>query len=150
MEESFIIEAINEAKIALSLGEVPVGAVIVKDNIIIARAHNLRESLNDPTAHAEVIAIKKAADVINNWRLNGCNMYVTLEPCPMCAGAILQARISKVYIGTFDPTIGACGSVINVLQNRYINSYTDVSWLYNEECSDILKDFFRIRRMKKD
>lgn len=150
MEEIFMEEALNEAKIALSLGEVPVGAVIVKDNKIISKAYNLRESLKDPTAHAEIIAMKKASDLLNNWRLNGCSMYVTLEPCPMCAGAIVQSRISKVYIGTFDPTCGACGSVVNLLQNKYINSYVDVSWLYNEECSNILKDFFKMKRVKED
>jgi tRNA(adenine34) deaminase len=150
MEERFMIEALNEAKTALMLGEVPVGAVIVKDNKIISKAHNLRESLKDPTAHAEIIAIKRASSLLNDWRLNGSSIYVTLEPCPMCAGAILQSRISKVYIGTFDPTTGACGSVVNLLQNKFLGNYIDVSWLYNEECSNILKDFFKLKRMSRD
>lgn len=144
--EEFMLEAIKEAKKALILNEVPVGAVIVKDDKIIARAHNLKETLSDCTAHAEVLAIRKASEVIENWRLNGCSMYVTLEPCPMCAGAILQSRIGKLYIGTFDPTSGACGSVINMLQNEALNSWIDIKWTYNKECSNLLKEFFKNRR----
>lgn len=146
MENNFLVEAIKEAKKAEDLGEVPVGAVIVKDNKIIARAHNMTEKLKDPTAHAEVLAIKRACEVIQNWRLNGCELYVTLEPCPMCAGAIYQSRINKVYIGTFDSVSGACGSVINVLQNNYLNSNIDVRWIYNEECSILLEKFFKSKR----
>lgn len=146
MKDNFLLEAIKEAKKAKNLGEVPVGAVIVRDNKIIARAHNMTEKLKDPTAHAEVLAIKRACEVIKNWRLNGCELYVTLEPCPMCAGAIYQSRISKVYIGTFDSISGACGSVINVLQNNYLNSNIDVRWIYNEECGTLLENFFRSKR----
>ncbi|WP_097028517.1 tRNA adenosine(34) deaminase TadA [Clostridium peptidivorans] len=146
MKNNFLLEAIKEAKKAEDLGEVPVGAVIVKDNKIIARAHNMTEKLKDPTAHAEVLAIKRACEVIQNWRLNGCELYVTLEPCPMCAGAIYQSRINKVYIGTFDSVSGACGSVINVLQNNYLNSNIDVRWIYNEECSILLEKFFKSKR----
>lgn len=142
----FINEAIKEAKKALYLKEVPVGVVIVKDNEIIARAHNLKETLKDPTAHGEILAIKKACENIGNWRLNNCSMYVTLEPCAMCAGAIIQSRIKKLYIGTFEPNSGACGSVINLIQNHHLNSMIHVQWLYNEECSIILKDFFKKRR----
>lgn len=146
MKNNFLLEAIKEAKKAEELGEVPVGAVIVKDNKIIARAHNMTERLKDPTAHAEILAIKRACEVIQNWRLNGCELYVTLEPCPMCAGAIYQSRINKVYIGTFDSVSGACGSVINVLQNNYLNSNIDVRWIYNEECSILLEKFFKSKR----
>lgn len=110
----FMSEALNEAKKAQNMNEVPVGAVIVKDNRIIGSGYNMTEILKDPTAHAEIIAIKNACNFINNWRLTGCELYVTLEPCPMCAGAILQSRISKVYIGTFDPRFGACGSIVNL------------------------------------
>lgn len=110
--------ALEEAEKAREKGEVPVGAVIVKDGEIIARAHNLKETLKDPTAHAEILAIREACNKLNNWRLHGCEMYVTLEPCPMCAGAILQSRLSKIYIGTFDDTTGAAGSVVNILQNH--------------------------------
>jgi tRNA(adenine34) deaminase len=147
MKEFYINEALKEAERALMLKEVPVGAVIVKDDKIIARAHNLKETLRDPSAHAEIIAIKKACEVLNNWRLTGCEMYVTLEPCPMCASAISQARISKLYIGTFDPTAGGCGSVIDVVSNPCLNYKVKVEWMYNEECSSILKNFFRTRRI---
>lgn len=146
MNNEFMKIALEEAKIAEKLDEVPVGAVIVKDNKVIATAHNLREILKDPTAHAEVLAIKKASEVLNDWRLSGCEMYVTLEPCPMCAGAIVQARIRKIYIGTFDPVAGCCGSVIDVTQNRYLNTALDVEWTYDEECSNILQEFFKKRR----
>lgn len=146
MKNEFINEALKEAKRSLLLHEVPVGAVIVKDNKIIARSHNLRETLQDATAHAEILAIKNACDILGNWRLSGCDMYVTLEPCPMCAGAILQSRISKLYIGMFDPSVGACGSVINLIQNDALNHWTEINWLYNEECGDLLTDFFKDKR----
>lgn len=146
MDNEFMIEAIIEAEKSMLLKEVPVGAIIVKDNNIIARAHNLRETLNSPLAHAEILAIEKASEAIRNWRLNECSMYVTLEPCPMCAGAILQSRISNLYIGTFDPTAGACGSVINVLQNDSLNHWTNIHWLYDDKCSNILMEFFKSRR----
>ena len=118
--------ALEEAEKAREKGEVPVGAVIVKDGEIIARAHNLKETLKDPTAHAEILAIREACNKLNNWRLHGCEMYVTLEPCPMCAGAILQSRLSKIYIGTFDDTTGAAGSVVNILQNHNLNYFLEV------------------------
>ncbi|MEA4828295.1 MAG: nucleoside deaminase [Clostridium sp.] len=146
MNKFFMRRAIEEAELAYKLNEVPVGAVIVKDNKIISAAHNLREILKDPTAHAEMLAIKKASEVLNDWRLNGCEMYVTLEPCPMCAGAIVQSRIRRLYIGTFDPVSGCCGSVANIVQNQGLNSMIDVIWMYNEECSDMLKEFFREKR----
>jgi tRNA(adenine34) deaminase len=146
MKKDFIREALKEAERSLLLEEVPVGAVIVKDNEIIARTHNLRETLQDATAHAEVLAIKNACEVLGSWRLTGCDMYVTLEPCPMCAGAILQSRISKLYIGAFDPRAGACGSVINILQNDALNHWIEINWLYNEECGNLLTDFFKNKR----
>ncbi|AGK95194.1 nucleoside deaminase [Clostridium pasteurianum] len=146
MEELYIKEALIEAERAKQIKEVPVGAIIVKDNIILARAHNLKESLKDCTAHAEILAIRRAASVLKNWRLNSCEMYVTLEPCPMCAAAISASRIRKVYIGTFDPNMGAGGSVVNLLQNEYLNYNTEVKWIYSEDCSKIIKDFFKERR----
>lgn len=146
MDKRFMFEAIYEARRSILLKEVPVGAVIVKENKIIARAYNLRETLRDPTAHAEILAIRKASEALQSWRLSGCSMYVTLEPCPMCAGAILQSRISNLYIGTFDSTAGACGSVINILQNDSLNHWTNIHWVYNEDCSNILVDFFKKRR----
>lgn len=144
----FMKLAKQEAKLAMDKGEIPVGAVIVKDGIIIGRAHNLKESLNDSTAHAEILAIKEASKNIGTWRLNGTEMYVTLEPCPMCASAISQSRISKVYIGTFNKDMGACGSVINLLDSNGLNSFVDVKWVYDEECSRLLTEFFDIRRKK--
>ncbi|WP_333861918.1 nucleoside deaminase [Clostridium sp.] len=144
--DGFMLEAIKQARMALQSGEVPVGVVIVKDNSIISRAYNLKETLKDSTAHAEILAIRSASEVVKNWRLKDCSMYVTLEPCPMCAGAILQCRINKLYIGTFDPTMGACGSVINVLQNKFLNCWTDVKWMYNEQCSTMLEEFFKNKR----
>ncbi|MBI5998571.1 tRNA adenosine(34) deaminase TadA [Clostridium perfringens] len=138
--------ALEEAEKAREKGEVPVGAVIVKNGEIIAKAHNLKESLNDPTAHAEILAIREACNKLNNWRLHGCEMYVTLEPCPMCAGAILQSRLSKIYIGTFDETTGAAGSVVNILQNHNLNHFLEVVWENDEKCSKILTEFFKDRR----
>lgn len=146
MKDEFMRIALEEARKAERLNEVPVGAVIVKNNQIISAAHNLREMLKDPTAHAEMLAIKKASEFLNDWRLNQCEMYVTLEPCPMCAGAIIQSRIRKLYIGTFDPVAGCCGSVINVVQNHYLNTAIDVQWAYDEKCSNILQNFFKNRR----
>lgn len=138
--------ALEEAEKARKKGEVPVGAVIVKDGEVISKAHNLKESLNDPTAHAEILAIRKACNKLNNWRLQGCEMYVTLEPCPMCAGAILQSRLSKIHIGTFDDTTGAAGSVVNILQNYNLNHFLEIKWENDENCSKILTKFFKDRR----
>lgn len=143
----FLEIAKSEARAAMRKGEIPVGAVIVKDGTIIGKAHNLKEYLNDSTAHAEILAIKEASKNIGDWRLNGSEMYVTLEPCPMCASAIVQSRISKVYIGTFNKDMGACGSVINLLESRELNSFVNVKWIYDEECSDMLVEFFENRRM---
>ncbi|MBU5486516.1 nucleoside deaminase [Clostridium sp. MSJ-11] len=147
MSEFFMHYALEEARKAKKLGEVPVGAVIVKDDVIIGKGHNMIETLKDSTAHAEMIAIKNASNFLGNWRLNGCEMYVTLEPCPMCAGAIIHSRLKGVYIGTFEPNAGACGSAINILQNRYLKTYVDVKWLYMEECSILLEDFFKSKRI---
>ena len=138
--------AIEEAYKAFNDGEVPIGAVIVKNRKIIGRGYNKKEKLNDPTCHAEILAIKEACKSIGDWRLNGCELYVTLEPCPMCAGAILQSRISKIHIGTFNKDMGACGSVVNLIDNRSLNSFVNVIWNYDDRCSNLLKDFFYQRR----
>ena len=138
--------AIEEAKIAFSKGEVPVGVVIVKEGKIISRSHNLKEERKIPTAHAEILAIEEACKKLDNWRLSGCEMYVTLEPCPMCAAAIAQSRISKIYIGTFDKDMGACGSTINLIDYDIFNWKVDVKWCYNQICSDLLTNFFETRR----
>lgn len=145
--EKFMSEALKEAEKAGKMGEVPIGAVIVKDGKIIARGHNLTESAKDPTAHAEMIAIRQAASVLGGWRLFGCEMYVTAEPCAMCAGAIVWARIDTLYIGTMDPKAGACGSVFNIPQDERLNHRVNINTgLMQEECSKILKDFFRSLR----
>lgn len=143
MDKKFMEIALDEAKIAALKDEVPVGAVIVKNGEVIASAHNLRETLNDPTAHAEILAIKKASSILKNWRLNECEMYVTLEPCPMCSGAILQSRIRKLYIGTIDPSMGCCGSVVDLVQNRYLKTALDIKWFNDDRCSSILTKFFQ-------
>lgn len=141
--KKYMVEALKEAEIAASEGEVPVGAVIVRDGEIIARAHNMTEQTKDPTAHAEMLAIRQASQRLGGWRLPGCHMYVTAEPCSMCAGAIVWARIEKLVIGTMDPKAGACGSVFNIPQDRRLNHFVEIeTGLMREECSQILKDFF--------
>ncbi|MDS0527225.1 nucleoside deaminase [Clostridium sp. SHJSY1] len=140
--------AIEQGEKALKNGEIPIGAVIIKDGIIVGTGYNKKEMNNDPTAHAEIIAIKEACKTIGDWRLNGCEMYVTLEPCPMCTGAILQSRLSRVYIGTFNKDMGACGSVVNLVDNRSLNSFVNTIWTYDDRCSELLKRFFYIRRKR--
>lgn len=142
----FMKMALEEATKAKGKGEIPVGAVIVKNGEVLAKAHNLKETLKLPTAHAEILAIEEACKKINNWRLTGCEMYVTLEPCAMCASAISQSRISKVYIGTFNKDMGACGSVLNLLDYNMLNSFVEVKWCYDEGCSEVLTEFFSKRR----
>ena len=143
-------EALKEAKTAYEHGEVPIGAVIVKDGEIIARGHNMVGELKDPTAHAEIVALRRAAQVIGGWRLIGCELYVTIEPCAMCAGAMVLSRIEKVYIGSMDPKAGACGSVMNVIQDEHLNHYIEMeTGIMQQECESIIKEFFRERRKKK-
>jgi len=142
-------EAIAEAQKAESYDEVPIGAIIEKDGIIIGRGHNLTEILKDPTAHAEIIAIRNAAKELGGWRLLGCNLYVTCEPCAMCAGAIVLARIKKVCIGTPDPKTGACGSVFNIIQEQKLNHYVEIeTGIMQKECERMMKDFFKKKRNK--
>lgn len=150
MEEKFMEEALKEAKKAYNKLEVPVGAVIVKEGQIIARAHNLKESKKDTTNHAEILAIQKASKKLGSWRLLDCEMYVTLEPCTMCAGAIIQARVGKLYIGTMDYKTGACGSVLNVLEDYPFNHKVEYkTGILKEECENILQEFFKELRSKK-
>lgn len=142
-KEQFMIKALNQAKLAYKKGETPVGAVIVKDGQIIARGHNLKEAKNDVSSHAEIEAIRKAAKKLGTWRLDDCEMYVTLEPCPMCAGAIIQSRISTLYIGAMDNRAGAAGSVVDLFRVQQFNHRVDVVLgLLFEECGEILKRFF--------
>jgi tRNA(adenine34) deaminase len=143
-------EALHEAKKAEAIGEVPIGAVIVKDGEIIARGHNLRETHQDPTAHAELIAIQRAAQKLGTWRLIDCILYVTLEPCPMCAGSIILSRISTVVYATQDPKAGCAGTLMNLLQDPRFNHQTElITGILQEECSTILSNFFRMLRQKK-
>ena len=143
-------EALAEAKKAAAAGEVPVGAVIVKDGEIIGRGHNETETAKDPTAHAEMIAIRQAAKNLGGWRLTGCTMYVTTEPCSMCAGAIVWSRISRLFIGTMDPKSGACGSVFNIPQESRLNHFVEIeTGLMQEECSSLMKIFFKELRKRK-
>lgn len=149
-KEKFMKEALKEAQKAYNKLEVPVGVVIVKDNKIISRAYNQKEEKNNPIKHAEIIAIEKACKKLNNWRLNECDMYVTLEPCSMCAGAIINSRIRKIYIGTSEPNSGACGSKLNLLQEYKFETKVEIeNDVLKEECQNILKSFFKEIRHKK-
>ncbi len=144
---TYLRDAIAEAQAAEIAGEVPVGAVIVRNNEIIARGRNRVIADSDPTAHAEIIALRAAARASANYRLEGCDLYTTLEPCAMCAGAILHARIRRLIYATPDPKAGACGTVLSVLNHPSLNHRVDVTaGLLGEECSTLLTNFFRARR----
>lgn len=150
VHERFMGEALKEAQKAMSKDETPVGAVIVYEGKVIARGHNEREIKNDPTLHAEMTAIRKASRKLGSWRLNQCDMYVTLEPCAMCAGAIIQARIGRLFIGAADPKAGAAGSVINLLQvDKFNHKVEAVYGILEDSCSSILKEFFKDLRARK-
>ena len=147
MHQRFMQLALQEALLAQQEDEVPVGAVIVHDGHVIASAHNQREQLRDPTAHAEMIAITQAAEAMGSWRLDGCTLYVTLEPCPMCAGAILQARMPLVVYGATDPKAGAVASLLNLLEDSRFNHQSQViGGVLEEPCGDILTRFFQQQR----
>ena len=149
-DEYFMREALKEAKKAYLKNEVPVGAVIVKNNEIIARGHNVKETKKDTTKHAEIIAIQKASKKLEAWRLENCTMYVTLEPCAMCTGAMIQARLKKVVIGTMDEKTGACGSVLNLLEDYKFNHVVEIEkGVMETECKKILQQFFKELREKK-
>ncbi len=139
----FMKLALNEAKKAYKKDEVPVGAIIVKGDEIIAKAYNLREKKQSALSHAEIMCIDKACKKLNSWRLDGCEMYVTLEPCAMCAGAITQSRIKKVYIGAMDYKNGCVGSIANIFSDINSTHKVEYEYMLYPECSDILKDFFR-------
>lgn len=149
--KKYMSEALKEAEKAAAAGEIPVGAVIVRDGSIIARAHNMTETMKDPTAHAEILAIREAAKALGGWRLTDCEMFVTVEPCSMCAGAIVWSRISKLYIGAMDPKAGACGSLMNIPQDERLNHFVEIeTGVMEEECSLIMKEFFRKLRSSKN
>ena len=148
-KEYFMKEALKEALKAYKKEEVPVGVVIVKDDKIIARAYNQKEMKNSPIKHAEIIAIEKACKKLNNWRLNDCEMYVTLEPCPMCTGAIINSRIKKVYIGAVQEKTGACGSKVNLIEEYKTETKIDSEFgILQDECLKLVQDFFKKLRKK--
>lgn len=148
-EEKYMKEAIRQAKIALKINEVPIGCVIVHNDTIIGRGYNRRMADKNTLSHAELNAIKKASKKLDDWRLDDCEMYVTTEPCQMCAGAIVQARIKKVYIGCMNPKAGCAGSIMNLLEVDAFNHQVESEkGVLEEECSSLLKDFFRQIRQK--
>ncbi len=147
IDEKFMRVAIDAAKIAEENGDVPIGAVIVYKEQIIGKAYNQRQQLQDPTAHAEIIALTQAAAALENWHLNGCTMYVTLEPCPMCAGALVLARMDRLVYGCDDPKTGAVKSLYNIVQDGRLNHRLEVtSGVLADECTQLLQQFFQNRR----
>lgn len=149
-EERYMKEALKQAKKAYAINEVPIGCVIVYENKIIARGYNKRNSISSALGHAEIMAIRKACKVIGDWRLEECTMYVTLEPCPMCAGAIIQSRIPKVVIGSMNAKAGCAGSVINILDMEGFNHRCEIErGIMKEECTAILQEFFKELRQNK-
>ena len=146
-DQQYMQMAIQEARIAEENGDVPIGAIIVYQNRIIGKAYNQREQLQDPTAHAEIIALTQAAAAFESWRLGGCTIYVTLEPCPMCAGALVLARLDRLVYGCDDPKAGACGSLYDIVRDGRLNHRLQVtSGVLAEECAKLLQDFFQKRR----
>ena len=146
-DQAMMALALDEARAAASCGEVPVGAVVVHDGEVVARAHNLREGLQDPSAHAELLALREAARKLGRWRLSGCTLYVTLEPCAMCAGALVLARIDRLVYGCDDPKAGACGSVIDIVREPKLNHRIEiVRGVLARECGHVLTEFFESRR----
>jgi len=140
-------QALLEAQKAYDKDEVPVGAVVVMNGQIIGTGHNCRENENDPTMHAEIVAIRAASKHLKSWRLNGCELFVTLEPCPMCAGAIIQSRIERVIFGAFDPKAGCAGTLYNLLSDTRFNHRAEiVAGVLEEECAELLRGFFKDKR----
>jgi tRNA(adenine34) deaminase len=148
-DEKWMRHALAEALLALQKNEVPIGAVVVYEDKIIGKGHNQVESLKDPTAHAEIIAIGAASNFINSWRLSGSSIYVTIEPCAMCAGAIVLSRIDRLIFGAKDPKAGACGSLYNIVQDIRLNHQVEIiPYVLEQECSKILESFFEKIRQK--
>ena len=152
MENMFMKIALMEAQKAISEGEMPVGAVVVKNGEVIATGHNIRNKEHDPTLHAEIVAIRKACEKLSDWRLSDCDLYVTLEPCVMCSGAIINSRMKSVYFGAYDAEYGAAGGRIDLFSKSYFGSTTNVyAGIMEEECTSMLKDFFTsLREGKKE
>ena len=150
LHDDFMKLALEQAQHAWDLGEVPVGAVVVKDGVVIATGYNQPIGKHDPTAHAEIVALRAAAEVLGNYRLPGCELYVTLEPCVMCSGAMMHARVAKIVYGAPDPKTGACGSVVNLFEQAQLNHHAEVvGGVLAEECGAMLKNFFAARRKSK-
>lgn len=150
MDKHFMKIALEEAGKARKILEVPIGAVIVKDGEIIARGYNKRETLKNPLAHAEILAIEEASKVLDSWRLIDCTIYVTIEPCAMCAGAIVNSRIKRLVIGAMDPKMGACGSIVDLVRHEKFNHRVELeAGVLEEECSGIMKEFFKELRARK-
>ncbi len=147
IDERYMRLAIDAAHIAEGNGDVPIGAVIVYQNQVIGRAYNQREQLTDPTAHAEIVALTQAATFVETWRLHGCTIYVTLEPCPMCAGALVLGRLDRLVYGCDDPKAGACGSLYDIVRDERLNHRLEVtSGVLAADCAALLQTFFRARR----
>lgn len=151
-KEKFMKLALKEGRKALAIGEVPIGAVLVSDGKVVARAHNTKEKNRSALEHAEINAIRKASKKLGRWRLTDCDLYVTIEPCAMCAGALVQSRIGKLYIGSMDPKAGACGSVVNLLQEDKFNHKIHIeSGLFEKEARDLMHLFFdQLRKKNKN
>ena len=149
-DERWMALALEQAQLAADKGEVPVGAVVIHGEKVIAKTHNLRESNKDPLAHAELLAIADAAKLLGRWRLIECTLFVTLEPCPMCAGAIVNSRLDRIVYGTGDPRAGACGTIFNIVEDERLNHRPEVvRGVLKEPCSQILSKFFKDLRAKR-
>ena len=146
LDYQFLLEALEEAKKAFKYGEVPIGAVVVKDGKIVSRAFNRKEFLQDPTAHAEIIAIREASRKLNSWRLNGCTLYSTVEPCIMCCGAIIQSRIDRIVYSIPDQKFGGVESLYKILEDKRVNHRPEVNKIYVKEAEELLKKFFKLLR----
>jgi len=147
MDETFMAQALAEARLAAEEGEVPIGAVVVADGRVVGRGRNARERLRDPTAHAEIQALQEASRALGSWRLSGATMYATLEPCPMCAGALVNARIDRLVYGVADPKAGAVDTLFDLVRDGRLNHQVQVaSGILQQECGEILREFFRQRR----
>ncbi|MFU0799524.1 MAG: tRNA adenosine(34) deaminase TadA [Xylanivirga thermophila] len=150
LHEDFMRQAIYEAQKAYSRDEVPIGAVVVKDGLVIGRGYNLRESHQDPTLHAEIIAIREASKNLKSWRLTGCSLYVTIEPCAMCAGAMIQSRLENLIFGAWDPKGGCVGSLYDlVTDNRFNHRVEVIQGILEDECRELMQKFFRQKRLRR-
>lgn len=150
LHEDFMRQAIYEAQKAYSQDEVPIGAVVVKDGLVIGRGYNLRESHQDPTLHAEIIAIREASKNLKSWRLTGCSLYVTIEPCAMCAGAMIQSRLENLIFGAWDPKGGCVGSLYDlVTDNRFNHRVEVIQGILEDECRALMQNFFRQKRLRR-